>query len=120
MTLGSFFIVPANAYVNTFPILKYVPAWFPGAGFKLQAAYVKALVSEMQEEPFQFVKKNMAAGTAVPSLVHELLEGHHGESKEGEIAIKAISATAYGDYNMLHRHNIRLWLLQEPFSMPWC
>lgn len=59
MTIGSFFIVPGNAYVNSFPILKYVPAWFPGAEFKRQAAYVKALVSEMQKEPFQYVKNNM-------------------------------------------------------------
>jgi hypothetical protein len=32
----SFF--PGAVAVNTFPILRYLPAWFPGAGFQLYAA----------------------------------------------------------------------------------
>jgi hypothetical protein len=36
-----------NFYVDIFPFLKYIPSWFPGAGFQRQAAewgnYVRAL-----------------------------------------------------------------------------
>lgn len=45
--------------VNTFPILRHLPPWFPGAGFKHFAKESKVLTDQMQVVPMELVKKNM-------------------------------------------------------------
>ncbi|KAJ7259486.1 hypothetical protein B0H12DRAFT_1108246 [Mycena haematopus] len=52
-------VFPGAVAVNTFPILRYLPSWMPGAGFKLFAAESRQLTKEMREVPFDFVKQNM-------------------------------------------------------------
>ena len=42
---------PGAFLVESFP-LKYVPAWFPGAGFKRKAAMWRAWTKKMVEAPF--------------------------------------------------------------------
>jgi hypothetical protein len=44
---------------NTIPILRYVPSWVPGAGFKRQAAQWKKEMEEHVDQPFQAAKRNM-------------------------------------------------------------
>jgi predicted SprT family Zn-dependent metalloprotease len=39
------------------PILKHVPAWFIGAGFKRQAREWKKLTDKMVQLPFQAAKR---------------------------------------------------------------
>lgn len=50
---------PGAVAVNALPILRYIPSWFPGAGFQRYAAEAKVLTDRMQNVPFNFVKKNM-------------------------------------------------------------
>jgi hypothetical protein len=42
---------------DVIPILKYVPAWFIGAGFKRQARETKKLTDKMVQLPFQAAKR---------------------------------------------------------------
>ncbi|KAJ7109594.1 cytochrome P450 [Mycena crocata] len=65
--------VPGRYLVNTFPILKHVPSWFPGAGFKRQAAEWKKLSRGMLELPFAETKRQMESDVARPSFVSESL-----------------------------------------------
>ena len=51
--------VPGAFWVDLFPILKYVPSWFPGAGFQKKAAHWKVLVTKMAEEPFRYVQEQL-------------------------------------------------------------
>ena len=51
--------VPGTFWVDFFPILKYIPSWFPGAGFKRKAARTRALASIMAEKPFHYVKEQL-------------------------------------------------------------
>jgi hypothetical protein len=44
---------PGKYLVNVFPILKYVPKWFPGAGFKRLAPIVLAQLLEVLNEPYE-------------------------------------------------------------------
>ena len=37
-------------------VVKYVPAWFPGAGFKRLAQKTKELTRKMVDQPFNTVK----------------------------------------------------------------
>lgn len=51
--------VPGAFLVDALPILKYVPEWMPGAGFKRKAREWKALADAMCELPFQAAKRNI-------------------------------------------------------------
>ena len=51
--------VPGAFLVDLLPILKYVPSWFPGAGFQKKAAHWKELQELMREKPFHHVKDQL-------------------------------------------------------------
>ncbi|KAF9036357.1 cytochrome P450 [Panaeolus papilionaceus] len=65
---------PGKWIVDSLPILRYWPEWLPGGGFKRQARKWREEIYEKLMEPHQFVKQQMAAGTAVPSFTSSLLE----------------------------------------------
>ncbi|KAF7374565.1 O-methylsterigmatocystin oxidoreductase [Mycena sanguinolenta] len=85
----SFF--PGAVAVNTFPILRYLPSWMPGANFQRFAAECRQLIEEMREAPFNFVKQNMRNGTDSTSVVARLIESNRYD----EDAIKDVAGTAY-------------------------
>ncbi|KAJ7251434.1 cytochrome P450 [Mycena rebaudengoi] len=78
--------VPGRYLVDMIPILKYVPAWFIGAGFKRQARETKKLTVKMAQLPFQAAKRLAADGTAPHSYVSDKLqeidENQHREHQE--------------------------------------
>jgi len=90
MEVGNKAMQPAYALVNIFPILKYIPAWFPGAGFKRKALEWRVFAERMVEIPFDDVRKKMAEGSEVPSLVLNSLRA--GEDPED---VKWVSGTLY-------------------------
>ncbi|KAJ7235516.1 cytochrome P450 [Mycena rebaudengoi] len=59
---------PGKYLVDSLPILKYVPDWFPGAEFKRNAKVWRKLARDSMELPFAYVKREMASGTARPSF----------------------------------------------------
>ncbi|KAH9917357.1 cytochrome P450 [Amylocystis lapponica] len=66
-------VVSANAgayLVDSIPILKYVPSWFPGAMFKRQAREWRKSVVAMVEDPFKAVKRAVSEGDKTsPSMI---------------------------------------------------
>ncbi|KAI0060162.1 cytochrome P450 [Artomyces pyxidatus] len=66
-------VSPGAMLVDFFPVLKYIPSWMPGAGFKRHALGTRAKVRRMLDAPFQMVQSTLAAGTAVPSFTSGLL-----------------------------------------------
>ncbi|KAG6901767.1 hypothetical protein C0995_008109 [Termitomyces sp. Mi166 len=89
---------PGTFVVDALPFLKYLPAWFPGAGFKKYAADSRALTDEMQNGPFKYVKEQLGAGLEISGLVSTLLEhkSDADESFQKEVDIKEIAATIFG------------------------
>ncbi|KAJ7811371.1 cytochrome P450 [Mycena leptocephala] len=87
----SFF--PGAVAVNTFPILRYLPAWFPGAGFQSYAAECRQLTQEMRAVPFGFAKQNM----------QKLLEASQARNRSDEQAIQEVAATAYALGRIAHQ-----------------
>ncbi|KAI0253131.1 cytochrome P450 [Lactifluus subvellereus] len=65
---------PGLYTVDFIPLLKYIPAWFPGAGFKKVASDVRKSLHENAEVPFQFSIQEMARGTAPPSVVSKNMQ----------------------------------------------
>ncbi|PCH39549.1 cytochrome P450 [Wolfiporia cocos MD-104 SS10] len=68
---------PGAAVVDYFPLLKYIPSWMPGMGFKRYANRVRRRVGQMLDAPFQEAADSLlseAMGNATPSIAATLLE----------------------------------------------
>ncbi|KAF8504989.1 cytochrome P450 [Hysterangium stoloniferum] len=76
---------PGSYLVNAIPLLRHVPEWFPGAGFKKTARIWRKTVTDMPTIPFKFVKKELGAGTAKPSLTATLLENAYANARDQKI-----------------------------------
>ncbi|KAJ7251305.1 cytochrome P450 [Mycena rebaudengoi] len=85
--------IPGRYLVDMIPILKYVPAWFIGAGFKRQAREWKRLTDKMVQLPFQAAKRMVTNGTAPPSYVSDKLQDID-ENQDQEHQEKVIQDTA--------------------------
>jgi hypothetical protein len=46
-------------WVDFFPLLKYVPSWFPGGGFQKKAAHWRQLNASLTEKPFSYTKEQL-------------------------------------------------------------
>ncbi|KAJ3746113.1 cytochrome P450 [Lentinula detonsa] len=67
-------IAPGVFLVESIPALKYVPDWFPGAGFKRKAREWARYSTIMRELPYAAAKEQIAKGTAQPSFTSYSLE----------------------------------------------
>ncbi|KAJ7262470.1 cytochrome P450 [Mycena rebaudengoi] len=85
--------VPGRYLVDMIPILKHVPTWFIGAGFKRQAREWKKLTDKMLQLPFKAAKRLVADGTAPPSFVGDKLQ-EIDENQDQEYQEKVIQNTA--------------------------
>ena len=50
---------PGAFWVDFLPILKYVPSWFPGAGFQKKATRWREALNTMLEKPFLHVQEQL-------------------------------------------------------------
>ena len=50
---------PGAFLVDTIPVLKYLPRWFPGARFQLEATSMRKDLEQLYDVPFDFVKSAM-------------------------------------------------------------
>ncbi|KAF9444944.1 cytochrome P450 [Macrolepiota fuliginosa MF-IS2] len=66
--------MPGRYLVDTFPIMKYIPSWFPGAGWKRKANRGRHVIQKVCDGPFYLVKEQIQAGTATPSMATTLIE----------------------------------------------
>lgn len=64
-------VFPGAAAVNALPFLRHIPSWFPGAGFQRFAAEARDLTNQMQNVPFNSVRKNMVRH----KILHTFLRG---------------------------------------------
>ncbi|KAJ7726441.1 cytochrome P450 [Mycena maculata] len=86
---------PGAFLVDVLPILKYIPSWFPGAGFKhLTKMYTKSC-DDLAEVPFAYVTEQMANGQETPSYLSNLLQDKD-ISDERLFEIKWSAASFYG------------------------
>ncbi|TFK74818.1 cytochrome P450 [Pluteus cervinus] len=86
---------PGAALVNAFPILRHLPGWVPGTGFKDFANRCRVLTTRMRNEPLEDVKRRMEEGTAKPCLAVTLLEEYAMNNTAGEETIKDVAGTSY-------------------------
>ena len=87
-----------DVFISTFLVLvQYVPAWFPGAAFKRQAAEWKKVNDYLHTNPFDDVVEKMKAGTAGHSVLRGLLTPDDGSEidEEAEDVIKWVVGAVY-------------------------
>ncbi|KAI9058209.1 cytochrome P450 [Trametes sanguinea] len=73
---------PGHFAIEVFPFLRYVPAWFPGAGFQHTLAHSKAATLKLKYELFTAAKEIAARAGSNPCLATDLLTRaeHDGDS----------------------------------------
>ncbi|KAL6711774.1 hypothetical protein ACN47E_002817 [Coniothyrium glycines] len=65
---------PGKWLVDVMPFLQYLPDWLPGAGFKSIARQMKEQLRTTTEQPYEFVKQQLAAGTAKTSFLSQAIQ----------------------------------------------
>ncbi|KAJ8095064.1 hypothetical protein PM082_010282 [Marasmius tenuissimus] len=85
-------------WVDYFPVLKHVPAWFPGAKFKSKAKEWKRSNQKLRDEPYSWVQRTMEEGAAHPSFCTRLMDRFSvipGDNSAMENVIKNCAASAF-------------------------
>ena len=54
-------LTPNAHIVDVFPILRFLPEWLPGMGFKKSAKEFRKVVMDFLNKPFAFVKHQMVS-----------------------------------------------------------
>ncbi|KAJ7496786.1 cytochrome P450 [Mycena latifolia] len=88
-------VTAANAFaVDLFPLLRFVPQWFPGASWKKKASHYHKTLETMLDTPYDWVRKQMTMGTSISCFVSDLLDSKNS-TREEERTIKWAAAGIY-------------------------
>ncbi|THU86325.1 cytochrome P450 [Dendrothele bispora CBS 962.96] len=81
--------------VDRLPLLKWIPSWFPGAGFKRNAKIWAENSTILRDEPWEKLQASCAAGTAIPCFATENLNKLKRSDTKMEEVIKNCTSFAY-------------------------
>ncbi|GJE99705.1 cytochrome P450 [Phanerochaete sordida] len=93
-------INPGKFLVDVLPVLKYVPEWFPGAGFKRQAKIWRESVLKMLHVPFDQAKdlldtRGLPDDCAIKTYLTDIIPTSR-DPEYAEKVIRAALTAAYG------------------------
>nr|GAT53684.1 predicted protein [Mycena chlorophos] len=91
-------LIPGRFLVDNIPLLKYVPAWVPGAGFQRQAAYWGALAKDMLEKPFAEAVSIINGGKPTHSFIRDGLQIASKDPERKEYLETVVKNTAGAMY----------------------
>lgn len=75
---------PGAFLVDLLPILKFIPEWMPGAGFKQKARKWKDAVYEMRDAPYESTLRAIKEGRGSPCFVSNLAAELERDAKSSE------------------------------------
>ncbi|KAJ5665051.1 uncharacterized protein N7477_007499 [Penicillium maclennaniae] len=89
---------PGTWLVDIIPALKYVPSWFPGAGFKRTAQEFRKNLEEVAKKPYALVQQRIKDGRYKPSFLSDTLKlnGIPPSGSEEELVARWTTASLYG------------------------
>ena len=61
LLMGTTLLTPGGSFINIFPFLRHVPAWFPGASSRRTADEVKRMTEWLIQNPLDWVKDKMVS-----------------------------------------------------------
>ena len=77
-------------------VVRYLPDWLPGTGFKHTANEWRKTLHQFSAQPYEFVKRQIAKGTAKPSYVQAHIDEKQGDlTAEEERDIKWTAASLF-------------------------
>ncbi|KZP26341.1 cytochrome P450 [Athelia psychrophila] len=91
--------LPGSYLVDLFPQMKRLPRWLPFTSFFREAEVGREMISRLVTKPFLAVKKQIAAGTAIPSVARDLLEDDDRDDlsqQDYEKQVKWMCGALYG------------------------
>ncbi|RXW22172.1 hypothetical protein EST38_g3677 [Candolleomyces aberdarensis] len=92
---------PGRYLVNSFPSLRHVPAWFPGAGFKRHLEALSQMSFNTIHHPFEEAKLDYAHGkkgqhpSMAASFIDSISEESDGIREEMEDVARGVCGIAY-------------------------
>lgn len=88
---------PGKYLVEVVPILRFLPSWFPGAGFKRHAEAMKAKMERTNKAPFVWTQNKIASGKYDENFISKLMtsETPYIPSDEKEDIVRWCSAALY-------------------------
>jgi len=89
--------LPGSTLINVLPFLRHIPPWVPGASTQKFAAHLSESMNAYRTEPFEYVERDLAAGSSKPSLLASLLRDRTkvDGKYEDEALLKDIVTTTY-------------------------
>ncbi|KAI0052063.1 cytochrome P450 [Auriscalpium vulgare] len=88
---------PDAFWVDRWPILKYLPPWFPGATFHKAARRMRHDREQLYDVPFAYVREKLRQDEASPSIVSDFLSANKS-SGEGSSAEEDLIKAAAADF----------------------
>jgi hypothetical protein len=78
--------------------VKYVPSWFPGAGFKRTAQEYRKNLEDVAKKPYGLVQQRIKDGKYKPSFLSDILKlnGIPSAGSEEELVARWTTASLYG------------------------
>ncbi|PIL25375.1 cytochrome P450 [Ganoderma sinense ZZ0214-1] len=94
--VGEEIMIPGRFLVEAFPILRYLPSWFPGGGFKKWAADAKRDISSIVNHLFEDSKLVVRTDASRRPMIHCILDDSPSQGNtELEMMCKEVAATMY-------------------------
>jgi len=98
---NAWYLTPGNLLAETFPVLRHVPSWFPGAGWKRGLEAIAKLSDQIIAGPFDDTKERLRSGkqkdgnNLATQYIEQLPdEGHPGFARKEQVA-RNTAAFAY-------------------------
>ncbi|PYH64197.1 cytochrome P450 [Aspergillus vadensis CBS 113365] len=88
-------LTPGNWIVDVFPLLRYLPAWLPGAKFVRMADSFRKTATAFCDVPCTFVKRRLAQSDFRSSFLSNSLRNQEGLSETDESVLKWSAAAIY-------------------------
>ncbi|VDC07377.1 unnamed protein product [Peniophora sp. CBMAI 1063] len=88
---------PGRWFVDIFPWLRFVPSWFPGAGFKRKAEEYKTYFREVDRAPHDWAMERINSGTYIDSFTSRNMRPQDAPQPDAEMEdiIKWCSSALY-------------------------
>ncbi|KAG6856615.1 hypothetical protein H0H87_002570 [Tephrocybe sp. NHM501043] len=71
--ISGYALAPGRWLVDYYPIIRFIPSWFPGTGWKRQGEEWRERLNTLSGVPHAWVKEQMATGHFVESFTSRLL-----------------------------------------------
>jgi len=84
-------------YIEVFPFLRFLPSWFPLAGFKRVLKASKKVLDDVEFAPFRWARTKIESGTYAESFFSQYFlpdDGHVLEGEDSEI-LKWVAGSIY-------------------------